>query len=191
MKLAATPVSERRGLYLAVEARLTDPGQAVVDLSPALHQWPDDTLLIGQYAPMARAASLLHRWRSAEAVLALDAAQPMMFREMDTPYLLGLAQLAAGDPRAAAATFRAILAHTGFAYCSPYFLAHLGLARALRRSGDLDGSRREYAAFLDAWKQADADLPLLQQAKAEFADLVRGRSQLQTSGTAAAVRAQN
>jgi hypothetical protein len=55
---------------------------------------------------------------------------------------------------------------------SPYYaLAHLGLARAHALTGDTPKSRRAYQDFLDLWKNADADTPILQEAKAEYAKL--------------------
>ena len=50
-------------------------------------------------------------------------------------------------------------------------LAHLGLARALAASGDSAGARTAYQDFLTLWKDADPDIPLLKQAKAEYAKL--------------------
>jgi len=52
-----------------------------------------------------------------------------------------------------------------------YPLARLGLARALRLEGDVPGSRQAYARFLLDWKNADPDIPVLQQARAEYANL--------------------
>ena len=52
-------------------------------------------------------------------------------------------------------------------------LARLGLARAWQMSGDLDKSRQEYDELLQIWKNADADLPLLQRARAERAALTQ------------------
>ncbi len=50
-------------------------------------------------------------------------------------------------------------------------VAHLGLARAYALAGDTARSRRAYQDFLALWKDADPDIPLLQQAKAEYAKL--------------------
>jgi len=52
-----------------------------------------------------------------------------------------------------------------------YSLAHLGLARVLARQRKFDLARSEYRAFLDAWRDADADLPQLQDAHREIAQL--------------------
>lgn len=50
-------------------------------------------------------------------------------------------------------------------------LADVGLARSRRLAGDIAGSRRAYDEFFVAWKDADPDIPILQQAKAEYAEL--------------------
>jgi len=72
----------------------------------------------------------------------------------------------------AAAEFQKILDHRGIEPSSPlYPLAHLGLARASVLSGDTAKARKEYQDFLALWKDADADLPVVQQAKDEYAKL--------------------
>lgn len=68
---------------------------------------------------------------------------------------------AGGD---AAAAFQKVLDHRGIEPMSPlYPLAHLGLARASVLSGDTNKARKEYQDFLAVWKDADADLPILQR----------------------------
>ena len=65
-----------------------------------------------------------------------------------------------------------ILDHRGIEPISPlYPLAHLGLARASVLSGDSNRARKEYQDFLAVWKDADADLPALQQARDEYLKL--------------------
>ena len=55
---------------------------------------------------------------------------------------------------------------------SPLFpLAHLHLARALAQSGDAAGARKTYQDFFAIWKDADPDIPVLKEAKAEYAKL--------------------
>ena len=72
----------------------------------------------------------------------------------------------------AAAEFQKILDHRPIVGNGPmYPLSHLGLAHARAMSGDAAGARGAYQDFFTAWKDADADLPILIQAKAEFAKL--------------------
>ncbi|MCH8947912.1 MAG: hypothetical protein IH789_09850 [Acidobacteria bacterium] len=77
-----------------------------------------------------------------------------------------------GRGEEAAAEFQKILDHAGLAALGPLRpLAHLGLARARALAGNEAGARRAYEDFLALWKVADPDIPILQQAKAEYAKL--------------------
>jgi eukaryotic-like serine/threonine-protein kinase len=97
-------------------------------------------------------------------------------------YLRGQAYLAAGKGSAAAAEFTKILDHIGIVWnCSTGVLAHLGLGRAYAlesrslHGADADAARvralAAYKDFLTLWKDADPDIPILMQAKAEYAKL--------------------
>ena len=95
-------------------------------------------------------------------------------------YVRGEAYLAAGQGSAAAAEFQKILDHSGIVWnCCTGALAHLGVARAnalqSRTSQGADAARvralAAYRNFLTLWKDADADIPVLKQAKAEYAKL--------------------
>ena len=153
-------------------ARVDDPARAQADLARDLARWPRDTVLNGKSALQVRAVLLLRHGHALQAARMIDGVGRLMFRDLDAPFLQATAFLAAGDAPAAEADYRAILAQTGFAWSVQYPLSHLGLARALRLQGDLTGSRRQYEAFLTAWRHADADLAPLQQAKAEYAGLL-------------------
>ena len=97
-------------------------------------------------------------------------------------YFRGEAYLAAGQGRAAAAEFRKILNHSGIVWnCWTGAMAHLGLARAnalqsrTSEGADADAARvralAAYEDFLTLWKDADPNLPILKQAKADYAKL--------------------
>jgi hypothetical protein len=87
-------------------------------------------------------------------------------------YLRGEADLAAHRGAEAAAEFQKILGHRGLVVSDPIgALAHLQLGRALVLSGDASGAKRAYLDFLALWKDADADIPILGQARAEYAKL--------------------
>jgi eukaryotic-like serine/threonine-protein kinase len=87
-------------------------------------------------------------------------------------YTRGEAFLAAKDGASAAAEFQKILDHRGLvSNCWTGALAHLGLARAYVLSGDKAKARTAYQDFFAIWKDADPSIPLLQQAKSEYAKL--------------------
>jgi eukaryotic-like serine/threonine-protein kinase len=97
-------------------------------------------------------------------------------------YLRGEAYLAAGQGSAAAAEFQKIIDHNGLVWnCWTGALAHLGVARAnalqsrASQGADADAARTRalaaYKDFLSLWKDADPDIPILKQAKAEYAKL--------------------
>jgi Tfp pilus assembly protein PilF len=82
------------------------------------------------------------------------------------------AYLAAHQGVASAAEFRKILNHPGVVINEPIgALAHLGLARAYALSGDTAKAETAYQDFFALWKDADPDIPIYKQAKAEYAKL--------------------
>jgi hypothetical protein len=85
-------------------------------------------------------------------------------------YLRGLALLKKRESRAAQSEFQKMLDHKGVIANFPTApLALLGVARALAVSGDKGGARETYEKFLSTWKSADADVPILRTARAEYA----------------------
>ena len=86
--------------------------------------------------------------------------------------LRGEAYLAAMQGAAAAAEFQKILDHPGMVVNDPIgALAHLGLGRAYALAGDSAKAKTAYQDFFALWKNADPDIPILIQAKAEYAKL--------------------
>jgi hypothetical protein len=76
------------------------------------------------------------------------------------------------DGNAAAAEFQSFIDHRGVVYNTPWgALARLGLARAYALQGDKAKARAAYQDFLTIWKDADPDIPILKEAKAEYAKL--------------------
>jgi DNA-binding winged helix-turn-helix (wHTH) protein/tetratricopeptide (TPR) repeat protein len=131
------------------------------------------TLTKYAYAPRLRAEIALQQKKPLEAIAALEPA---------TPYelaggLIAFAQRGEAYRRAeqlqnAEAEYRNILAHRGLNPLSPLFpLAHLWLARAEARVGDVQGSRAEYEKLFALWKDADKDLPVLLATRREYAEL--------------------
>src|SRR5208283_1868792 len=83
-------------------------------------------------------------------------------------YVRGLAYSRMGRHREAAAEFQEILDHPGIVLNDPIGpMARLQLARALSASGDREKSAAVYKDLLALWKDADPDIPVVQQAKAE------------------------
>jgi hypothetical protein len=87
-------------------------------------------------------------------------------------YVRGLAYLRQQAVPEAKAEFQKILDHRGVIHVLPtYALAHLGLARAVALAGDTAKSRKAYEDFFALWKDADADIPILIEAKQEYEKL--------------------
>ncbi len=141
---------------------------------------PSDTIAQTQYLPMARAATAMRSGDSARAIEDLEPSRPYEFGESNTDftfagypvYLRGEAELAAKQPAAAIAEFQQILDRAYIIGNEPIgALAHLGLARAYAMQGDTAQAKAAYQDFLALWAHADPDVPILQQAKAEYAKL--------------------
>jgi serine/threonine protein kinase/tetratricopeptide (TPR) repeat protein len=155
---------------------------------------PLDTQVQSIWLPAIRAQLALNRKNSAEALNNLQAALPpteygfIPFLNnlscLYTAYIRGEANLAAGQGTAAAAEFQKILDHSGIVWnCWTGALAHLGVARANAlvarnsKGADADAARvralAAYKDFLTLWKDADPDIPIYRQAKAEYSALTR------------------
>ena len=125
---------------------------------------------------MIDAATALQSGSAHKALEALAPAAPYELGSIGLSlypvYLRGEAYLAAHQGSAAAAEFQKILDHPGVVRNELIgALAHLGLARAYALSGDTVKAKSAYRDFLGLWKDADPDIPILKQAKAEYAKL--------------------
>jgi tetratricopeptide (TPR) repeat protein len=133
------------------------------------------TLWQEDFGPQIKAAVDLNQKRPAAAIEDLKPAIPYDLRSLDGPALRGRAYLAANQPDLAEAEFHKILDHRGVEPLSHnYPLAQLGLARALALQGKTVEAGFAYKVVLQIWKDADPDLPMLNEAKAEYAKLVSG-----------------
>ena len=155
-------------------ARSGDANRAVVVADELNKQFPSDTILQKYWLPTIRGSIELARKNSAGALQALQAA----FYElgdngpMYPVYIRGQAYLMAHQGKEAAAEFRKMLEHRYIVVNSPLgAFAYLGLGRACVVSGDTVKARMAYQDFLALWKDADPDIPILKQAKAEYAKL--------------------
>jgi serine/threonine protein kinase/Flp pilus assembly protein TadD len=135
--------------------------------------YPDDTILKTVWLPLIGAASALRRGHAADAVAALEATAPYEGAVESWPiYVRGLALLQSGAGVAAQVEFQKIIDNPGRTFWFPLApLARLGLARAKTIAGDPAGARRAYEALFASWKDADPSLPVLVEARKEYARL--------------------
>ena len=137
-------------------------------------RFPEHFLVRTRMLPDIRAAEAIHRRQPHDAIEALKAAIYEMGLAADfmPTYLRGLAYLQMADGSKAAAEFQEILDHRAIHPSSPRVsLAKLGLARARELSHDTTGAKIAYQDFFALWKDADTEIPILKQAKAEYASL--------------------
>jgi eukaryotic-like serine/threonine-protein kinase len=141
-------------------------------------RFPDDTAVRFNYLPTIRAQLALSRKEASSGIDALRAAATYelgspgsiaFFRALYPVYVRGKAYLAEHQGGEAAAEFQKILDHRGVVLNEPIgALAHLQIGRAYVMAGDTSKAKAEYQDFLTLWKDADPDIPILKQAKAEY-----------------------
>jgi serine/threonine protein kinase/tetratricopeptide (TPR) repeat protein len=142
-------------------------------------EFPQDTLLNQAHLASVRALIEMNRGNPVAAIESLKGATRYelgsgnsMAAGLFPAYVRGLAYLRARQGKEAAAEFQKILDHPGVAFGDPiYALARLGVARGASLAGNKDKARKAYQDFLALWKDADPDIPILNQAKAEYAKL--------------------
>ena len=147
-------------------------------------QYPEDTSVQFSYVPALRALEAFHQDEPAKALEMTQAATPYelavpgtayftgasFFGALYPTYVRGLAYSRMGRHREAAAEFQEILDHPGITLNDPIGpMARLELARELAASGERARSAAAYKDLLALWKDADPDLPVVQQARAESA----------------------
>jgi serine/threonine protein kinase/tetratricopeptide (TPR) repeat protein len=159
-----------------------DTGRAQ-DLTDSLDKrFSEATIVQFNYLPSLRAKLALNRGNASDALETLRAATPYelgrttfsdySWNGLHPVYVRGEAYLAAHQGRQAAAEFQKILDHRGIVWNSPIgALAHRQLGRAYAMAGDTAKAKAAYQHFLTLWKDADPDIPILKQAKAEYARL--------------------
>ncbi len=134
-----------------------------------------DTFVAMVHVPVAEAAVLLARSKPAQALTALQPAQPYELgnvAQLAPAFLRGRARLEQGDAKGAIQELELVLAHRGVdPFSGLHALARLELARARARAGDSAAARADYDRFLELWAEADRDLPALETAKRERAAL--------------------
>jgi serine/threonine protein kinase/Flp pilus assembly protein TadD len=153
----------------------TRRGQALAD--DLAKRFPQDTLVRFNYLPTIKAQRALNSNEPPKAIEALKVTTPYELGSVGDMtlypvYVRGQAYLAARQGIEAVAEFQKILDHRGIVLSEPIgALAHLGQARACAMSGDTVKARTAYQDFFTLWKDADPDIPILKEAKAEYAKL--------------------
>jgi hypothetical protein len=154
-------------------------------------RFPLDTQMQSLWLPAIQAQLALDKRNPASALTTLQATSPIELGQIQFVtnisclyhvYIRGEAYLAAGQGTAADAEFQKIIDHSGIVWnCWTGALAHLGVARAnalqsrTPQRADADAARvralAAYKDFLTLWKDADPDIPILKEAKAEYGKL--------------------
>jgi serine/threonine protein kinase/predicted Zn-dependent protease len=174
---AAVGLSKSRDVEYTValaQALSGDSSRAQILTDNLSKRFPEDTIVEFTYRPTLSALLALNHSEPSKAVEMLQAATPY---ELGTgalypAYVRGEAYLAAHQGQDAATEFRKVLDHRGIVLSDPIgALAHLQLGRAYSLSGDTVKTKVAYQDFLTLWKDADPDIPILKQAKAEYARL--------------------
>jgi tetratricopeptide (TPR) repeat protein len=158
---------QRRAHTLALCGQLDQASSLTDELA---RRNPKDTVVNEIWVPVTRAEIEIRRGNAARVIQLLQGVTRFEGAAFFWPaYLRGEAYLRLRDGAKAAAEFQSILDHRGYSPVSLlYPLAHLGAGRAAALSGEMDKSRKAYQDFLALWKEADPDIPLLQQARQEY-----------------------
>lgn len=161
-------------LALAIAGDTKGAAKLLEELDRSL---PLDTAFQYYFAPSIRAAIAMANKNPNEALKQLGMTSRYdlgSMGSMDPVYLRGQAYLELGNGVDAAAEFRKIIEHPCIAQTyppGPGALPQLGLGRAYALEGDIANARGAYQDFLTLWKDADPDIPILKQAKKEYARL--------------------
>jgi tetratricopeptide (TPR) repeat protein len=175
---AGSPLDRNGKIALALALARTGRGAEADRLADQVSaERPEDTLVQHYFVPSIRAAIKLRQHDPAKAIDLLRGTvkYDLAFTGFDylyPAYIRGLAYLELGDGRSAAAQFQELIDNPGFSVrhvTGP--LAWLQLGRAQKTMGDETAARKSYETFLDLWKNADPDIPIYQQAKAEYSKL--------------------
>jgi eukaryotic-like serine/threonine-protein kinase len=157
-----------------------DTSQATRLATDLAKRFPEDTVVQFEYLPMINAVAALRNGSASKAIEALARAAPYELGSLAQSfsfavypvYLRGETYAAAHQGSAALAEFQKILDHRSVVLNEPIgALAHVGLARAYSLSGDTAKAKSAYQDFFSLWKSADPDIPILKEAKTEYARL--------------------
>jgi serine/threonine protein kinase/tetratricopeptide (TPR) repeat protein len=149
-----------------------DTKRGTAALNDLAKKYPQDTVVQQQVVPEGLAWLALKAGQPQKAVDLLERARPW---DSVSPggYIRGLAYLELHDAQNAIAAFQAATRYRGYSITSnnPYALGLLGLGRAYAMAGNKAEAKKAYDRFFTEWKNADSDLPVLAEAKKEYAAL--------------------
>ena len=158
-----------------IYATCDDLSQAQSLLNDARTAYPKNTVINVIVTPIVSAIAEQRKGNVSQAIQVLESVRSYQFGIVlgsSTAFLRGNLYLQQRMGKEAAAEFQSILDHPGSDYLSTaHTLAHLGLARAALINGDTAAARKSYQDFFGLWKEADSDLPVLVQARKEYAEL--------------------
>jgi tetratricopeptide (TPR) repeat protein len=178
--LALAPGREVRSMAALALALGGEAAHAQQLLGGLNRDFPQSTIVQDYWLPSIHAAIEMNGKNSARAVEVLQTAapyelgqcQPFQVGMLYPIYLRGQAYLLAGQGKEAGAEFQKIIDHRGIVLNFPLgALARVGPGRALVLQGDSTNARSAYQEFLTLWRDADPDIPILKEAKAEYAKL--------------------
>ncbi|HMK22251.1 MAG TPA: tetratricopeptide repeat protein, partial [Terriglobales bacterium] len=179
--LALAPGRDVKVLAALVLARAGEVTQAKAMLDALKKSESGNTYLKVYWFPVIEASLALAQQAPDRAVLALEPALPYEYGSVPPAssgspiypaYLRGLAYLEQKNGSSAAAEFQKFVDHPGLILNFPLgALARLQLGRAYVIAGDTAKARSSYQEFFTLWKNADADIPVLKEAKAEYGKL--------------------
>jgi tetratricopeptide (TPR) repeat protein/predicted Ser/Thr protein kinase len=179
----ATQQSRDEGVQYSAALALAyvgDDKQAQVLTTDLAKRFPESTIIQFNFLPTLRAKLALNKGNASEAIESLATAAPYElgvsgsygWAALYPIYVRGEVYLATHKGAEAAAEFQKIIDHRGIVLNSPIgALAHLQIGRAYAIQGDPAKAKAAYQDFFALWKDADPDIPILKQAKAEYAKL--------------------
>jgi tetratricopeptide (TPR) repeat protein len=155
-----------------IYARAGREDKALQLMREATDKRAEDTMVQNVTLPMIHATIAMNHGDAAKAVDILKAAENYDAAQAELLYTRGYAYLRAGQSAQSVAEFKRVLNLGAYYSADPIIsLAQLGLARAYASAGDKQQARTAYEDFLSLWKDADPDLLILKQAKAEYSKL--------------------
>jgi len=170
------------GLVAAVFAWNGDSNRAIVVKRDFDNEYPISTYNMSIFSPMITAGDAIHRGRPAQEIKDLMAPVGLYetggIASLNPIYIRAVGYLKGGSPQNALSEFQRLLDHRGVDPLRPSVpLAILGIARASARLGKIEDARKAYENVLEYWKDADPRLPIVVEARLEYAQMLKPRGQ--------------